>query len=243
MRASENARPGDPCVPNTSCIQHFSGHSVIRHSAPDTGNDPDLPHSPAAERNAEPILDQLRRLLPARGRVLEIASGTGQHAVQFACALRGVEWQPSDTDPHALQVIRIRADRAALPNLLPPVELDVESREWPVEHADAILCVNLMHISPWSATEGLLTGAGRCLPAGGILTVYGPFRFAGEHIAESNARFDTDLRARNPSWGIRDVADVTAIASDHGLDHEDTIALPANNHLLVYRRRESGGRG
>ncbi len=215
----------------------------MRHPSPDSGKDPDLPSSPAAERNAQPILDELRRVLPARGRVLEIASGAGQHAVHFASALDGIEWQPSDTDPVALRAMRIRADRAGLPNLQPPVELDVESRKWPVEQADAIVCVNLLHISPWSATEGLLAGAGRCLPAGGILTVYGPFRFAGEHVAQSNARFDADLRARNPSWGIRDVADVTAIASDHGLAHEETIALPANNHLLVFRRGDLGDPG
>lgn len=223
-----------------SVIQHLSGRSVIRHASHDSGGAPDLPRSPAAERNAEPILGQLQRLLPARGRVLEIASGTGQHAVQFAYALGGIEWQPSDTDPDALRAVRIRAERATLPNLRAPVKLDVEAREWPIAHADAIVCVNLLHISPWSATQGLLAGAGRCLPAGGILAVYGPFRFAGEHIAESNARFDTDLRARNPSWGIRDVADVTAVASDHDLDHEETIALPANNHLLVFRRRVFG---
>ncbi|WP_245675793.1 DUF938 domain-containing protein [Halofilum ochraceum] len=212
---------------------------MIRHSSHDTGGSPDLPHSPAAERNAAPIIEQLRRLLPSRGRVLEIASGTGQHAVQFAQALGGVEWQPSDTDPRALQAVRIRAERAALPNLLPPVELDVEASAWPLAHAEAIVCVNLLHVSPWSATEGLLAGARRCLPAGGILVVYGPFRFSGEHIAESNARFDADLRAREPSWGIRDVDEVAATASGHGLDHDETIALPANNHLLVFRRRES----
>ncbi len=221
-------------------MQRFSGPSVIRHFSLETGSDPDLPQSPAAERNAAPILAQLRRLLPASGRVLEIASGTGQHAVHFASALNGIEWQPSDTDPDALRAIRMRADRAALPNLQQPVELNVESREWPVAHADAIVCANLLHISPWPATEGLFAGAGRCLPAGGVLVVYGPFRFAGEHTAESNARFDADLRSRDTSWGIRDVADVAAIASAHGLDHEETIALPANNHLLVFRRREFG---
>lgn len=218
----------------------FSGQPVIRHFPLDTDSDPELPQSPAAERNAEPILGQLRRLLPASGRVLEIASGTGQHAVHFASALHGIEWQPSDTDPDALQAVRIRARRAALPNLLPPVELDVQAPEWPVAHADAIVCVNLLHISPWSATEGLLAGAARCLPDGGVFVVYGPFRFAGEHTAESNARFDADLRSRDTSWGIRDVADVAAIASGHGLDHEETIALPANNHLLVFRRQASG---
>lgn len=227
-------------APVLSCIQRIIGPFVIRHFSLDSNGDPELPHSPAAERNAEPILAQLRRLLPASGRVLEIASGTGQHAVHFASALSGIEWQPSDVDPDALKAVRIRVDHAGLPNLRPPVELDVEARDWPLERADAILCVNLLHISPWSATKGLIAGAARCLPAGGILAVYGPFRFAGEHIADSNARFDADLRSRHASWGIRDVADVAAIASDHGLDHQETIALPANNHLLVFRRRVFG---
>ncbi|MDZ7787129.1 MAG: DUF938 domain-containing protein [Halofilum sp. (in: g-proteobacteria)] len=196
-----------------------------------------LPHSPAAERNAEPILAQLRRVLPATGRVLEIASGTGQHAVHFAGALEGVEWQPSDTDPEALRTIGARVEQADLPNLRPPLTVDVQAREWPLDHADAIVCVNLLHISPWTATRGLLAGAARCLPRGGVLAIYGPFKISGTHTAESNARFDADLRARDAQWGIRDIADVAATATEHGLDHEETIALPANNHLLVFRRQ------
>jgi SAM-dependent methyltransferase len=201
------------------------------------GSAPELPHSPAAQRNAEPILAELRRLLPPSGRILEIASGTGQHAVGFANALPRLEWQPSDVDPRALETVRTRVERAGLSNLHPPVYLDVEAGEWPVQGADAVVCVNLLHIAPWSATRGLLAGAARCLSAGGVLLIYGPFRVAGEHTAPSNARFDADLRARNTAWGIRDSADVAAIARAHGLDHEDTIALPANNHLLVFRRR------
>lgn len=229
-------------VPHRSRIQRFSGQSVIQHFAPGTDADPGLPHSPAAERNAEPILAELRRLLPASGRVLEIASGTGQHAVHFASALSGIEWHPSDADPDALQAVRTRVDRADLPNLQSPVELNVQTREWPLAHAEAIVCVNLLHISPWSATEGLFAGVGRCLSGGGVLAVYGPFRLEGRHTAESNARFDAELRSRDPSWGIRDIADVAATASDHGLGHEETIALPANNHLLVFRRQEFGNR-
>ena len=196
-----------------------------------------LPHSPAAERNAQPILAQLRRVLPTTGRVLEIASGTGQHAVHFAGALDGVEWQPSDTDPEALRTIRARVEQASLTNLRPPVTLDVQATEWPLDHADAIVCVNLLHISPWTATRGLFAGAARCLPAGGVLAIYGPFKISGTHTAESNARFDADLRARDAQWGIRDIADVAATAEDHGFDHEEIIALPANNHLLVFRRQ------
>ncbi|MEF8834340.1 MAG: DUF938 domain-containing protein [Halofilum sp. (in: g-proteobacteria)] len=196
-----------------------------------------IPHSPAAARNAEPILAQLRRILPATGRVLEIASGTGQHAVHFASALKGVEWQPSDTDPEALRTIRARVEQAALSNPRPPLTLDVQAAEWPLEHADAIVCVNLLHIAPWAATRGLLAGAARCLPPAGVLVIYGPFRIAGEHTAESNARFDADLRARDAQWGIRNIRDVAATATEHGLNHEETIALPANNHLLIFRQR------
>lgn len=216
---------------------------MIRDPSLDDGGVPELPHSPAAERNAAPILTQLQRLLPARGRVLEIASGTGQHAVHFATALSDLEWQPSDAAPDALQAIRIRATRAGLPNLRPPMELDVEAPDWPLAHADAIVCANLLHISPWHATEGLLAGAGRILHAGGPLAIYGPFRIDGRHTASSNARFDTDLRARDESWGIRDTTDMAAAASAHDLAHEETIALPANNHLLIFRRRDSGDSG
>ena len=207
----------------------------MHHCSLEPGDADRLPCSPAAERNAEPILGVLRRLLPARGRVLEIASGTGQHAVQFARALPDLEWQPSDSDTAALSTVQARVDRAGLANLASPVALDVGRVEWPVGVVDAIVCVNLLHIAPWAATQGLLGGAGRLLPPGGPLAVYGPFRRDGEHTADSNARFDADLRARDPRWGIRDIADVVTEAAAHGLQHEETLALPANNHVLVFR--------
>ena len=201
-----------------------------------SGKDEPLPRSLAAERNAEPILAVLRERLPPGGRVLEIASGTGQHAVHFAQALSELSWQPSDTEGEALSTIRTRVGRAELPNLAAPVELDVRAPDWPVTAADAIVCANLLHISPWEATEGLVAGAGRLLPSGGLLMVYGPFRRDGQHTAESNARFDAQLRARDDRWGIRDIKEVAECAAAHGLQHEETIAMPANNHILVFRR-------
>ena len=200
------------------------------------GADDPLPHSPAAERNADPILEVLRDRLPANGRVLEIASGTGQHAVHFARNLPGLSWQPSDTDAKALDAVRARVEQVALANLSAPITLDVCAPDWPITAADAIVCANLLHISPWEATEGLLAGAGRILPPGGLLFVYGPFRQDGRHTAESNARFDAQLQARDFRWGIRDVADVAARAAAQGLLHEETIAMPANNHVLLFCR-------
>ena len=191
--------------------------------------------APATERNREPILGVLRRVLPEHGLVLEIASGTGQHAVALAGALPGVTWQPTDHDPVSLASIAAYRADAALPNLRPPLALDVEAWPWPVDHADAIVCINMIHISPWSATVALFAGAARALPPGGVLVTYGPYRFAGKLPAPSNQAFDESLRARDPRWGIRDVVDLEAEAARAGLRLEETVALPANNHALVFR--------
>ena len=199
----------------------------------------DLPHSPAAARNAEPILAELQRLLPASGRVLEIASGTGQHAVHFATHLPALRWQPSDTDADALGYLHARVARAELSNLAKPIELDTRASEWALEQADAIVCINLLHIAPWEATLGLLAGAGRLLPAGGVLVIYGPFRIGGAHTAASNARFDADLHARDPRWGIRELEAVATHAAEQGLEHTETCALPANNHVAVFRNAQA----
>ena len=193
--------------------------------------------SPAADRNREPILEVLRRVLPARGLVLEIASGSGQHAAWFAAALPGLTWQPTDPDSAARASIEAWRAEADLPNLRPPLALDVTATPWPVETADAIVCINMLHIAPWEAALALVAGAGRVLPAGGVLVTYGPYRFAGELPAPSNQAFDQSLRSRDPRWGIRDVVDLDAIAAPHGLVREETIALPANNHALVWRLR------
>ncbi|HEU5058839.1 MAG TPA: DUF938 domain-containing protein [Kofleriaceae bacterium] len=194
-------------------------------------------HAAAAERNAEPIRAVLARVLPARGLVLEIASGTGQHAVHMARALPQVTWQPSDPDPFALESIAAWRADAGLDNLLAPIELDVTREPWPLAAADAIVCINMIHIAPWEAALALFRGAGRLLPAGGLLYLYGPYRFHGSFTAPSNAAFDASLRARDPAWGVRDLDDIEPAAAAAGLCHEETVAMPANNHSLVFRRR------
>jgi SAM-dependent methyltransferase len=191
-------------------------------------------HAPATARNREPIREVLARELPASGTVLEIASGSGEHAVAFARAFPGVTWQPSDADPGALDSIAAWRDEAALPNLAAPLPLDVTAA-WPLARADAIVCINMVHIAPWEAALALFAGAGRLLAPGALLLLYGPYRFDGAFTAPSNAAFDQSLRARDPRWGVRDVADLTAAAAAHQLALRDTVALPANNHALVFR--------
>lgn len=197
-------------------------------------------HSPAAERNADPILHVLQRHVPDRAFVLEIASGTGQHAVHFAQALPGASWQPTDVDPGALASIRAWHNITAPANLQPPCELDVTATSWPVRTADAVVCVNLLHIAPWPVTEALMRGAANLLPAGGRLLIYGPFRVDGQHTADSNARFDADLQLRDPSWGIRDIDAVAEAGRAQGMHHLETVTMPANNRLLVFERSAGG---
>jgi SAM-dependent methyltransferase len=191
-------------------------------------------HAPAAERNAEPILAVLRRVLPPRGLVLEIASGTGQHAVHMARALPSLEWQPTDPDPRARASIAAWRDDAALPNLRAPLALDV-TQPWPLDAADAIVCINMIHISPWEATLALFAGASRALPDGGVLVTYGPYVIDGE-TAPSNRDFDRSLRARDPSWGVRELRDLEKSASSQRLRLEEVVPMPANNHSLVWRK-------
>lgn len=192
-------------------------------------------HAPATERNREPIRDVLARVLPPTGCVLEIASGSGEHAIAFARAFPHLTWQPSDADPRALASIAAWRDEAGLPNLAGPLSLDVTGA-WPAVQPDAIVCINMLHISPWEAAVALFTHAGNLLPPGAPLVTYGPYRFAGELPAPSNAAFDQSLRARDPRWGIRDVVDLTTLATASGLALCETIAMPANNHALVFRR-------
>ena len=198
-------------------------------------------HAPAALRNREPIREVLARELPPRGTVLELASGSGEHAVHFARAFPDVIWQPSDASERALASIAAWRADAALPNLLAPVALDVASATWPVARADAIVCINLLHISPWDAALGLFAGAARTLSAGALLFVYGPFRFSGAFTSASNAEFDRSLRDRDPQWGVRDLDDLVAVAKRHGFVLRDTVAMPANNHSLLFRAGEPGG--
>lgn len=191
-------------------------------------------HSPAAERNKGPILAQLRRLLPARARVLEIASGTGQHAAHFVASAPGWHWQPTDADPDALP--SIGAWCAGLANVAAPVLLDVMAADWPLAgRFDAVVCVNMLHISPWPACAALMRGAARVAPDG-LLVVYGPFVVDDQPTAPSNLAFDADLRRRDPSWGLRRLSDVCAEAAGAGWSLRERIAMPANNLVLVFRR-------
>lgn len=189
---------------------------------------------PSAERNKQPILDVLRRVLAGNATVLEIASGSGQHAVHFAGNLPRVTWQPSDLDPGCRLSIRAWRDEFKLPNLLEPLSIDVTSTDWNVGLFDAVYNSNLIHISPWECCLGLLAGARRHIRPGGRLIIYGPFRIGGEHTAPSNQAFDEDLRSRNPDWGVRDL-DVVENAAE-GLTLEERIEMPANNLILVFRK-------
>jgi hypothetical protein len=196
-------------------------------------------HSPAAERNQAPILAALQRLLPPRGRLLEIAAGTGQHAVHFAAGLPGWQWQPSDPSPQALASVRAWAEAAPAPGLLPPLLLDVLQQPWPLPaglRLDALFCANLLHIAPWACCTALLRGAADWLAPAGQLITYGPYFVQGEPAAAGNTAFDADLRARNPAWGIRWLHAVQAEAGAAGLQLAERLAMPANNQLLVFRR-------
>jgi SAM-dependent methyltransferase len=193
-------------------------------------------YRPHVVRNREPILAVLRQVLPAQGLVLEIASGSGEHAAYFAKELPALTWQPSDPDEAALASIAGHHGDVALANLLAPLRLDVTANDWPVERAVAVMCNNMIHISPWAATEGLMAGAERVLSAGGILFLYGPYKIGGRHTAPTNQAFDEDLRKRNPEWGIRDLADVTVLAQRHGFAAPEAIEMPANNLSVIFRR-------
>jgi hypothetical protein len=193
-------------------------------------------YAPATERNRQPILDVLRPRLPATGLVLEVASGSGEHAVYFASALPQLVFQPSDPDDDALASIDAWAETSGLTNIRPAMALDAEARAWPIEHADAVLCCNMIHIAPWTAAIGLVAGAARILPDHGLLYLYGPFRRAGRHTAPSNEAFDLDLRRRNPAWGVRDLEAVSELAAEHGFVAPEIVAMPANNLSLIFRR-------
>jgi SAM-dependent methyltransferase len=193
--------------------------------------------APAVARNRDPILAVLQRFLPPRGLILEIASGTGEHAVHFAKGMPGVMWQPSDPDPESLASIAAHRAAASLPNLLQPLQLDVTSAPWPVTKADAMVAINMIHIAPWAASEGLMAGAEWLLPPGGVLYLYGPYKEKGVPTAPSNEAFDRSLRMRDPSWGLRDLDEVIALASRHSLDFAERIAMPANNLSVIFRRR------
>lgn len=193
--------------------------------------------SPAVARNTGPILEVLKAHLPGRGRVLEIAAGSGEHAVAFAGALPGLDWTPSDPSAEARASIAAWAAAAGPPNLRPPLALDVlDAATWPEEPLRAVICINMIHISPWTATEGLMALAGSRLAIGGLLALYGPYREAEVPPAPSNAAFDESLKSRDPAWGLRDRDAVAAAAKAEGLALTRRVEMPANNLMLLFRR-------
>lgn len=192
--------------------------------------------APAAARNRQPILDVLQPRLPQKGLVLEIASGTGEHVVHYAAARPGLVFQPSDPDAGARASVDDWVRTLDLDNVRPALEIDVTKATWPVERADAVLCCNMIHIAPWEAALGLVSGAARLLPPGGLFFLYGPYRRGGRHTAASNEAFDSDLRRRNPAWGVRDLEAVTEFAGLQGFSIPEIVEMPANNLSLLFNR-------
>jgi SAM-dependent methyltransferase len=191
----------------------------------------------SAERNRGPILKVLERALPKTGLVLEVASGTGQHVIHFAQALKGLSWQPTDMDAACRRSISAWLAAAELANVRRPLDLDVRELPWRVPTLDAIVCLNLIHIAPWSVAMALFAGAGLALRETGLLYLYGPYSVQGKHTAPSNAAFDSALRAENPEWGLRDLKEVESLAKDQGFDLAETIEMPANNFSVLFRKR------
>ena len=192
--------------------------------------------APSPERNKQPILEVLARVLPPRGLVLEIGSGTGQHVAHFARALPALTFQPSEMDVERHASIEAWVAEGNLSNVKPPLAIDVTKHPWPVSAADAVVCINVIHISPWEATLALMAGAARILPAGGVLVTYGPYMRGGAHTSQSNEAFDASLRARNPLWGVRDIDKVAEVAGNEGVALEEAVPMPANNFTLVWRK-------
>lgn len=193
--------------------------------------------APSTQRNRDPILAVLRRILPKRGRLLEIASGTGEHAAFFAPFFPDLIWQPSEIASDHLASIAAWVEEAGVTNLRPPLQVDVAA-PWPVKSLDAIFNANMIHISPWDTAIGLMAGAGKHLVPGGFLVLYGPFRIGGVHVSDGNANFDVSLRTQNERWGVRDLEDVIALAMANGLTHVETVEMPANNRTVVFQRSE-----
>ncbi|GLI92387.1 DUF938 domain-containing protein [Methylocystis echinoides] len=202
-------------------------------------NDDKRLSSAAAIRNRGPILDVLRAVLPKQGLVLEVASGSGEHIVHFAAGLPDLTFAPSDPSPNARDSIAAWTACSGVGNVRPPLALDAAGPSWPIEQVDALICINMVHISPWAATEGLFRNAGRILPAGAPLYLYGPYRMGGAHTAASNAQFDAGLRVQNPAWGVRDLEAVAELARESGFDGPEVVGMPANNLSLIFRRSVS----
>jgi hypothetical protein len=191
-------------------------------------------HAPATERNRDVIAQTLARVLPTEGLILEVASGTGEHVVHFAKMFPALTWQPSDPDPIALASINAWRADSKVPNVRPAMLLDA-SADWPIAQADAVVCINMTHISPWAATVGLLRNAARLLPQSAVLFIYGPYNQRDVPLADSNAAFDAALRQQNALWGLRFVEDIAAEAHVSGLHLDLVIDMPANNLSLIFR--------
>jgi len=193
-------------------------------------------YAPAAARNRDAIAAALRDVLPASGLVLEVASGSGEHIVHLAAQWPELRFQPSDPNPDAGRSIAAWIAASGLGNVAPPLRLDASAADWPITRADAVICINMIHIAPWSASVGLMQGAAAILPKDAPLYLYGPYKRDGAHTAPSNAAFDASLRAQDPAWGVRDLGEVTALALAAGFTTPRIIAMPANNLSLVFRR-------
>jgi hypothetical protein len=234
---------------------------TLNRAANRPGNRPDnRQFAPATGRNRDAIAAVLQRVLPKTGLVVEIGAGSGEHAAYFAPRFPGLAWQPTEPDADGRASIKAWAEAANVANLRPPLDLDVTRAVWPVTEADAVFCANMIHIAPWQCCLGLMAGAGRILtPRGGdgdwgfrgtppapeadrdqkkagVLVLYGPFKRDGEHTAPSNADFDAGLKSRDPAWGVRDLSEVTEAALDNGLALEQTVDMPANNLMAIFRR-------
>jgi hypothetical protein len=193
-------------------------------------------YAPATVRNRDFILDVLRDVLPMSGAILEIASGSGEHVVHFARNLPSLVFQPSDPEPEALRSIAAWVEATDVANVRAPIVLNASQSPWPIASADGVICINMVHISPWDATEGLLVGAAAILPPGSPLYLYGPYKREGVATAPSNEAFDRSLRARNPTWGLRELEAVVAIAESVGFSAPTVTEMPANNLSVVFRR-------
>ncbi len=192
--------------------------------------------SPASQRNKQVILETLKNHAPSRGDTLEIACGSGEHAIHFAAAFPNLNWQPTDIEPSHIESVNAHASAEGINNLKPAIHLNVTQKDWSVGKVDLIFNANMIHISPWQCTLGLMAGAGRHLKSGGILFMYGPYMKEGQHTAPSNASFDATLRSRDENWGIRAIEDVVAIAEQHQLSLHDLIPMPANNFCVIYKK-------
>ncbi len=210
---------------------------TLSKSSPVTAPDSARQSSPAAQRNREPIAQVLRGVLPASGLVLEIASGTGEHVMHFARSFPALTFQPSDPQEAARASIAAWLAEEKPGNVLAPLMLDAAGDDWPVTSADAIVCINMIHISPWASSEGLFRNAARLLPSGAPLYLYGPYRREGIATAASNEAFDEDLKRRNPAWGLRNLETVSALAAAHGFGAPAVTEMPANNLSVVFRKR------